>query len=156
MKKSYLIAATALWLTGCTTTPKDFYARPHEQNVPSLCRALAKSTDEQFRADLEKELATRGITTAEQCQKRVGAENAAIAGIAIAGIAVAAVAACKNGGCSGGGYSAPTYDEVAWDEFYIYGQPTWRCRSEINGQFVADYECVYKPKIDTTWPGPFA
>ena len=156
MKNAYLLAAAALWLSGCTTTPKSFYAHPHEENVPSLCRALAKSGNQKFRNDIIKELESRGVTTAAQCRKRVNAENAVLAGIAIAGIAAVSVAACKNGGCSGGGYSTPTYDEVAWDEFYIYGQPTWRCRSETNGQFVADYQCAYKPKVDTTWPSPYS
>lgn len=150
-KTSTLLAA--LIVSGCTTTQSSFYKDPDKQTVTNLCRAWAKTQDPKFARDLQNELRSRGVTSPQECQKRINVENAIITGIAVAGAAVAIGAAAQNG-YGGSGYSGYDSYGVAWDQFYNqYYQLIWRCRSRSNGQFVDDYYCAGKPKTDFTWPG---
>jgi hypothetical protein len=153
MRTAATVTAVALLFSGCTTSQTNFYKNPQAAGSTSLCRTLWESTDLKYRQDVAAELISRGITTAEECQRRVKTQNAAIAGIAIAATAAAVVIAANNGGFGGGNYSGGSYG-VAWDQFYNqYYQPIWRCRDKSNGQFVADWQCSGKPMHDGTWPG---
>ena len=155
MRKTSSILLAAFVVASCSTTESGFYKDPKKQPVENLCRAWARSSNSQFRRDVENELISRGVTSAEECQKRVNLQNAVIAGIAIAGVAVAASAASKNGYGGGyGGYSGYGSYGVAWDQFYDpYFNLIWRCRDRSTGRFVDDYRCQGKLKTDSTWPG---
>lgn len=153
MKRTSVLAAAALCLAGCATSPTSFYQNPDAESVTSLCRALAEYTDPRFRNDVALELITRGVTTADECRRRVNVENAVITGVVIAGAAVAIGVAANNGGFGGGGYTGYGSYGVAWDQFYdqYYGL-TWRCRDKATGRFVYDYQCSHLARHDH-WSG---
>jgi hypothetical protein len=109
MKLLLLAAALSAALTGCATAPKDFYANPAKAKDTSLCRTLMESADPTFQRDVADELIKRGVT-AEQCQNKVNAENAAIMGIAAVATGIAVVAACQNGCAAPSAYTAPHVD----------------------------------------------
>jgi Excalibur calcium-binding domain. len=108
----WVIAAFALGLHGCATTPRDFYADPSKPGTTALCRAYQEATDPTYQRDVVRELLGRGLT-AEECESRVVAENVAIIGVAAVATGVVLAAACQDG-CPGGGY-APSYSAVDYD-----------------------------------------
>lgn len=49
-------------------------------------------------------------------------------------------------------YTSQDYD-WAWDEFYNeYRQLVWACRGKQTGQFAPEEKCMFKMRIDNTWP----
>jgi hypothetical protein len=151
MKISALIGATvsaALLLSGCATSPKDFYANPAKADATALCRAWFDAKDPQFKADVGSELLRRGFTV-EQCQNRITSQNVGVGIVALTALTTAAVISCQNGGCAGGG-GGYGYG-YAWDNIPDgYGGRIWRCRDRGNGEFADDYHC---PAIQSDyWP----
>ncbi|KAA3447155.1 hypothetical protein C7I87_28300 [Mesorhizobium sp. SARCC-RB16n] len=153
MRKSIVLAAAGVCLSGCSTTPVASETDLTAMNTVTLCHVLASSTDDQYRSKVVALLTRRGAT-AEKCTRLVQADNAVATGIAVAAVGGAAVAVAANNG--GGGYYVPRPQVygVAWDQFYGQGYVLiWRCRDMATGQFVYDTYCAGMPMIDSTWPG---
>jgi len=113
-----------------------------------------RQSDYQFQADIEVELARRGVSP-YQCHEivdRASKEATAAIAIILGGAAIAAAARSSGGG----GYPyAPTNQDYdwAWDQFFDqYSQLVWACRGRQTGQFAYLDKCTYKAKHDFTWP----
>ena len=112
------LAATvvaAMVLSGCATSPKNFYAAPNKINDTTLCRTAMdeynKNGRTQYFDDMWLQIEARGLT-AEKCNEKVTAENVGV-GLLVGAIAVGTVAvACRNGCAapSGGGYAPSRMD----------------------------------------------
>lgn len=137
----------AVLLSGCSASPKSFYANPSKVNITSLCRSLMDNPDPKFRRDVFQQIVARGEQPAD-CPNRVQLQNAGIIAIAIIGAGIGVAAA--GGIPSGTGYQPA----AAWDEFGGPFGMMWRCRLKANGQFTEDYNCPYF-KDDSQWPGPY-
>lgn len=121
------VLGVVAFVSGCSATPKSFYANPTKPGSTSLCRSYFEAQDPQYRADVGAELKRRGLTPKE-CENRIAMETAAIIGIAAVATGVAVAAACSNG-CSGPAYQPQLIDYDCQDgtgngPYYIKG-PVW-------------------------------
>lgn len=152
MKRLPAIIVSVGMASGCATSSQEFYKDPSAPSNMALCRAYLQGGEAQYKLDLQRELARRGIH-AGLCKQAVDQQNAQIAaGVVLAAVVVGAAAACANSsGCGGGGggYSAG----ADWDQFYNdRGYLVWACRDIRSGQFTYESNCYGKMKTDLRWP----
>ncbi len=123
------LLSAALVLSGCATSPKNFYADPSKPDDTALCRVLLDSNaDVQYQTDVVQELLRRGMT-AEKCREKINTQDAVILGAAVIGLGTAAVIACSNASCGGaGGGSYGRFDKDCYggtgDNPVVHG-PIW-------------------------------
>lgn len=97
-------AVLSLAVSGCTTTPAEFNAKPSAVSKAALCKTALETTDPAFQFQLVAEVNRRGMNMLE-CQQMVAQQKQAAAALVALALVGTAAAVCANGNCGGGGYT---------------------------------------------------
>ncbi len=160
--------AMAACLAACAASPDRFYSNRYSLGDTRLCRTFDKADltpDATFAADVQAEMARRGLSP-QRCEQLEHHQNVAIGAAAV--VTAVAVVALHDSHKNGGGPNVfvvpdPIYvqgwerdrtvdREWDWDQFYRGSELVWECRGVQTGQVAPAFHCDGMPMTDARWP----